>query len=47
MLRATKTENGLVKGLVGTNVRITVYKGIPYAAPPVGEPILLYNLRFA
>ena len=37
MLRATKTENGLVKGLVGTNARITVYKGIPYAAPPVGE----------
>ncbi len=37
MLRATKTENGLVKGLTGTNARITVYKGIPYAAPPVQE----------
>ena len=37
MLRITKTENGLVKGLMGTNARITVFKGIPYAAPPVGE----------
>ena len=37
MLRETKTENGLVRGVVGTNARITVYKGIPYAAPPVGE----------
>ena len=37
MLRVTRTENGLVKGLVGTNARITVFKGIPYAAPPIGE----------
>ena len=37
MLRTTKTENGLVRGLMGTNARITVFKGIPYAAPPVGE----------
>ena len=37
MLRVTRTENGLVKGLVGTNARITAFKGIPYAAPPVGE----------
>ena len=37
MLRVTKTENGTVRGLPGTNARITVFKGIPYAAPPVGE----------
>lgn len=37
MLRTAKTENGLVRGLTGTNARITVFKGIPYAAPPVGE----------
>ena len=37
MLRQTKVENGEVRGLPGTNPRITVYKGIPFAAPPVGE----------
>ena len=37
MLRSTRTENGLVRGIQGTDARITVYKGIPFAAPPVGE----------
>ncbi len=37
MLRETRVENGAVRGLPGTNPRITVYKGIPFAAPPVGE----------
>ncbi len=37
MLRETKTENGLVKGFPGTDARITVYKGIPYAADTSGE----------
>lgn len=37
MLRKVTTENGVVKGLPGTNTRITVFKGIPFAAPPVGE----------
>ena len=37
MLRETKVENGYVRGLAGTNPRITTYKGIPFAAPPVGE----------
>ncbi len=36
-VRQTKTESGLVRGFPGTNARITVYKGIPFAAPPVGE----------
>ena len=37
MLRETTTENGKVKGLPANYPRITVYKGIPFAAPPVGE----------
>ena len=37
MLRVTKTENGMVKGLAGTDARTTVYKGIPFAASTAGE----------
>lgn len=37
MLRHTQTENGHVKGLPGADPRITVYKGIPFAAPPIGS----------
>ena len=37
MLKIVKTENGLVQGLSGNNARISVFKGIPFAAPPVGE----------
>ena len=37
MLRETQVDNGKVKGLPGNDPRITVYKGIPFAAPPVGE----------
>ncbi len=37
MLRQTITENGQVRGLPGSNPRITAYKGIPFAAPPIGK----------
>lgn len=37
MLKLVKTGNGLVRGLPGNNTRISVFKGIPFAAPPVGE----------
>jgi carboxylesterase type B len=37
MLRQTVIKNGKVKGLPGNDPRITVYKGIPFAAPPVGD----------
>ncbi len=37
MIRKVKTESGWVKGLPAADPRITSYKGIPYAAPPVGE----------
>ncbi|OUM97531.1 MAG: carboxylesterase [Thermobacillus sp. ZCTH02-B1] len=36
-LRTARTENGLVQGLPAADPRITSFKGIPYAAPPVGE----------
>ncbi len=32
-----RIEGGLVSGAPGTDRGVTVYKGIPYAAPPVGE----------
>lgn len=36
MLRVVKTETGLVQGLPAADPRITSFKGIPFAAPPVG-----------
>lgn len=36
-LRYTEIESGKIRGIRGNNPRFTVYKGIPYAAPPVGE----------
>ena len=37
MLRKVKIENGWVRGLACTNQKVTAFRGIPYAAPPVGE----------
>lgn len=37
MLRTVKTENGMVRGIEAADPRITAFKGIPFAAPPVGE----------
>lgn len=37
MIRTVKTENGIVKGIEAADPRITAFKGIPFAAPPVGE----------
>ncbi|NLD38586.1 MAG: carboxylesterase family protein [Desulfatiglans sp.] len=36
MLRRVMVENGLVEGLPAADPRITSFKGIPFAAPPVG-----------
>nr|MCR4867832.1 carboxylesterase family protein [Lachnospiraceae bacterium] len=33
----TETENGKVRGIEAADPRITVFKGIPFAAPPVGK----------
>jgi para-nitrobenzyl esterase len=32
-----KTKYGLVKGAINENQTVTIFKGIPYAAPPVGD----------
>lgn len=37
MLRLTMTENGAVRGVPAADPRITVFRGIPFAAPPTGE----------
>lgn len=37
MLRVVKTENGMVEGIEAADPRITAFKGIPFAAPPVGK----------
>lgn len=37
MIRVVKTENGLVRGIEAADPRITAFKGIPFAAPPVGD----------
>lgn len=37
MIREVKTENGYVRGIEAADPRITAFKGIPFAAPPVGE----------
>jgi para-nitrobenzyl esterase len=37
MTNPVKTETGLVRGVPGRDANITVFKGLPYAAPPVGN----------
>lgn len=37
MLRVVETECGKVRGIEAADPRITAFKGIPFAAPPVGE----------
>jgi para-nitrobenzyl esterase len=37
MLRVAKVENGVIQGLPAADPRITSFKGIPFAAPPIGE----------
>ena len=37
MLRKATTENGILRGICGSDPRITAFKGVPFAAPPVGE----------
>lgn len=36
MLRIVKTKYGLIEGLPAADPRVTAFKGIPFAAPPVG-----------
>ena len=37
MIRTAMTENGAVRGLPAADPRITSFKGIPFAQPPVGQ----------
>lgn len=37
MIRTAKTQYGVVRGMPATNPRITVYRGVPFAKPPVGD----------
>ena len=37
MLREVMTSLGAVRGIPAADPRITAFKGIPFAAPPVGE----------
>ncbi len=37
MLRTVTIENGIVEGLPAADPRVTSFKGIPFAAPPVGK----------
>lgn len=37
MLREVSTKYGLIKGLPGADPRVTSFKGVPFALPPVGE----------
>ncbi len=37
MLRIANIENGTIRGLPAADPRVTAFKGIPFAAPPVGE----------
>jgi para-nitrobenzyl esterase len=37
MLRKVTTKYGVLQGFSGGDPRITVFKGVPFAAPPVGE----------
>ncbi|MEV7045322.1 carboxylesterase family protein [Amycolatopsis sp. NPDC051061] len=37
MREPVKTESGFVSGTPGRDRSVTVYKGVPYAAPPVGN----------
>ena len=37
MLRRVTVENGILEGIPASDPRITAFKGVPYAAPPVGK----------
>lgn len=36
LIKETRVENGWVRGVAAADPRVISYKGIPFAAPPVG-----------
>lgn len=36
-IKGIETANGLISGIPGIDTSVMVFKGIPYAAPPIGE----------
>jgi len=45
MIRVVKIENGVIQGLPAADPRITSFKGIPFAAPPVGNCSVWWRSR--
>ena len=39
-----KVEGGLLQGVASASSGVTVFRGIPYAAPPVGNPKDIANM---
>lgn len=39
MIFIAKTESGMVRGLRTCDPYITTFKGVPFAAPPVGKTV--------
>ena len=37
MIKIAKTEGGLVRGTYSSDMFITVFKGVPFAAPATGK----------
>lgn len=37
MIRTAQTEYGMVRGMEAADPRVTAFRGIPFAAPPIGE----------
>ena len=37
MIKETRVENGKLRGIQCADPRVIAYKGVPFAAPPVGK----------
>jgi para-nitrobenzyl esterase len=37
MIKQARVENGIVKGIPGADPRVMAFRGVPFAAPPVGD----------
>jgi para-nitrobenzyl esterase len=37
LISSVKTEGGIIPGTAGTGTSVKVFRGVPFAAPPLGE----------